>query len=325
MVALLVRWQGKGVQVALSGISWLSLLAAVGLYLASQLISAFKWKVLLNAALQAQQPTSQAWSTPVPADSRPTLSECYRLYLIGMFCNLWLPTSVGGDAVRAALAGKRWGNLSLAATSILVERITGLLALLAIGAVGWLLWWPQTTPAANHANSNILWPAISALLATGVLGLLLLALRRCAFYLETRSASRLVASWAKVHRALDLFASPQLRPTLFKALALSLVFQSTQIGLNLFLARAVGLDLPAVVFLWLVPSLAIASMIPLGVGGLGVREAAAITLLQGALPPAMAPSVAAILAWSLLGQATLWLSGLPGAVAYFAQKEKSAP
>jgi len=92
------------------------------------------------------------------------------------------------------------------------------------------------------------------------------------------------------------------------AILLSLLVQCLQISLNVGLARVVGLDLPATTFLWLVPLLAVASMIPLGVGGLGVREASATLLLQGS-----GAADERILLWSLLWQATIWLSGLPGA------------
>ncbi len=40
------------------------------------------------------------------------LRECCRLYLIGMFCNLWMPTNIGGDAVRAYLAAPAAGKPS---------------------------------------------------------------------------------------------------------------------------------------------------------------------------------------------------------------------
>ena len=340
IITILIAWKGAGVQAALAQASWRSLAISVALYLATQLISAWKWQILLNASLPDLLPDSQAQSaarsTPDAAGfpknaefSRPTLSACFRFYLMGMFCNLWLPTSVGGDAVRAALAGKRWGNLPIAVSSILVERITGLLALLVIGASGWLFWWTQTASHYNaptnagNASNSVLYPALGALAATGVLGLLLIALRKSAYHLEARSSSSLIGKWAKIHRAMDVFTSPPLRPALAQALVLSLVFQSTQVALNVYLAHSIGLNLSPIIFIWLVPSLAIASLIPLGIGGLGVREGAAVSLIQSALPIQHAPEAATILAWSLLWQATLWLSGLPGAIAYLTQKERT--
>jgi hypothetical protein len=57
-------------------------------------------------------------------------------------------------------------------------------------------------------------------------------------------------------------------------LLISLAFQASQIGLGIGLGRAVGLDLPTATFVWLVPLLALASLVPVGIGGLGVRVAA---------------------------------------------------
>jgi hypothetical protein len=47
----------------------------------------------------------------------------------------FLPTSVGGDAVRLALTPSK-GRLARVAGSILVERLTGLLVMLALCAIG---------------------------------------------------------------------------------------------------------------------------------------------------------------------------------------------
>lgn len=313
---------------ALRMASWPALLAAVAFYLSSQIISALKWKILLSAVLRRTDSSNhspdEAGSTPHRA---PSLAECYRFYLIGMFCNLWLPTSIGGDAARATLAGKRWGDFALAASSILIERMTGLFALLAIGAGGWLFQLHQTTgsPLESGGGATVISLAFNALLAIGVLLALLCVLRKLAFVFEARSHSTLISKWAKIHRTLDMFASRELRPALLQALGLSFVFQSTQILLNIFLARAVGLNLPSGVFAWLVPSLGIAAMIPLGIGGLGVREGAALALLRSTPLPPNTISTSLILAWSLLWQATLWLSGLPGALAYFIQIKERAP
>jgi hypothetical protein len=92
---------------------------------------------------------------------------------------------------------------------------------------------------------------------------------------------------------------------------LSLLFQASQIGLNIVLARSLGLEVPAIAFWWLVPVLALASLVPVGVGGLGVREAAAVTLLHGA-GITTANTASTIVLWSLLWQATVWLSSAPG-------------
>ena len=260
-------------------------LTAVCFYWLTQALSAAKWRLLLQAR---------------GADF--SFTQCARIYLLGMFCNLFLPTTIGGDGVRAMVAGPRCGGTTVAASSILVERLTGLAALLTIGAIGVALW-------GAHSSLNHVLPRIFAVLALAVSGFL--ALRFTAYRLERTIEGKgrtAVQKWARLHREMDFYASSQRRSTLVLAIALSLLMQAAQIGINIYLARAAGLQVPVITFFWLVPLLSLMSMIPIGIGGLGVREAAAMAVLGNQ------ESGGAILAWSLLFQATVWLSSLPGAL-----------
>src|SRR4051812_29459297 len=56
------------------------LAAAAAWYLAGQVLSAWKWQILLAAG-----------------GARVSLMRCCALYWLGMFSNLWLPSSIGGD------------------------------------------------------------------------------------------------------------------------------------------------------------------------------------------------------------------------------------
>ena len=138
VVGVLIAWQGEGVRRALERASWPLLFGAVAFYLSTQLVSALKWQLLLNAALNTQH-TSSSYDEVNTRPEPLSWLECYRIYLIGMFWNLFMPTSIGGDAMRAFLAGRRAGNLPLAASSILAERLTGFIALIAIGTIGMVI------------------------------------------------------------------------------------------------------------------------------------------------------------------------------------------
>lgn len=59
----------------------------------------------------------------------------FNYYLIGQFYNFVLPTSVGGDVVRAYELGKHTGKQDDALASVLVERYTGVLVLFIISGV----------------------------------------------------------------------------------------------------------------------------------------------------------------------------------------------
>jgi len=101
-------------------------------------------------------------------------------------------------------------------------------------------------------------------------------------------------------------------------LGLSLGVQAIQIGINIALARAVGLGLEPASMAWVVPVLALSAVVPLGIGGLGAREAGALALLGGAF------GSGDVLAWSLLWQAVVWLSSLLGAPAAWRWRQLKA-
>jgi uncharacterized membrane protein YbhN (UPF0104 family) len=111
----------------------------------------------------------------------------------------------------------------------------------------------------------------------------------------------------KVLCALEMYSGNAGKRVLIQAVLLSLVFQSSQVLLNLALARAISLPISPVTVWWATPFLSLASLLPIGIGGLGIREVAAVQLLRGYNLPGNL-----ILTWSLVWQATVWLSSLPG-------------
>ena len=284
---LLARAKPEQFLGALKNVSPLVPVAAVIFYWMGQCLSVAKWRLLLRAR-----------------GAKFSFLECARIYLLGMFCSLFLPTTIGGDGVRALVVGPRCGGTTVAASSILVERLTGLVALLTIGAIGVALW-----GAGSSSLGAAVLPRIFAVL--GMVALAFIGLRLTAYRLENAvsgKAGKAVRKWAALHREIDFYAGRERRLTLVLALAMSFVFHASYMAINIFLARAAGLQTPITTFLWLVPLLSLMSMIPIGIGGLGVREAAAVAVLGNTAPQGT------ILAWSLLLQATIWLSSLPGSL-----------
>ena len=79
------------------------------------IVSAYKWQSLL-----------------VAGGIDCGLWTLVRYYLIGIYFNNFLPTSIGGDAMRAWLVSAHFGPGRSAITSVLAERLTGLIALLLV-------------------------------------------------------------------------------------------------------------------------------------------------------------------------------------------------
>ncbi len=124
---------------------YLALFGLVGI--AMLLVSNAKWFVLMGVH-----------------GERPGFWATLRIYFIGYYFSALLPSNFGGDAARIVLASKHTGSTTAAATSVFMERVTGLVMLMALVAI-----MPLLAPA-------LLWhPAflIPAVLCAGALVLLL--------------------------------------------------------------------------------------------------------------------------------------------------------
>src|SRR5262245_36993905 len=97
-------------------------LAAVGMLMLTQMISAWRWQMLAR-----------------PFGFECGVSRLTAYYFIGMYFNLLLPTSVGGDVMRAWYLDGGSGRRLAAFVSVFVDRFSGLLVLLSLACIGVLL------------------------------------------------------------------------------------------------------------------------------------------------------------------------------------------
>src|SRR5262249_38765977 len=94
-------------------------LGSAALVLLMQVLSGFRWQMLAR-----------------PLGFRGTLWRFTGFYFIGMYFNLLLPTSVGGDVVRAWYLNAGGRRRLAAFLTVLVDRATGLLILLLVACAG---------------------------------------------------------------------------------------------------------------------------------------------------------------------------------------------
>ena len=79
-----------------------------------------------------------------------------RIYLVGYFFSNLLPSNVGGDVVRSYYIGRHIGDQSLAAVSVFIERVSGIIFLLILTIVV-----PLLKPAL-YASPYIFIPALAS-------------------------------------------------------------------------------------------------------------------------------------------------------------------
>lgn len=256
--------------------------AAVAALLGSFLLGAFRWHMYLDAV---------GVGTALP--------RTIRAYLIGVFTTNFLPSQVGGDITRTWVASRPGTRLRVA-TTVVVDRATALVCLI---AVGWI------AVAADPAP--LPWQILTALgLATGAVALVALLV---AVVLGRRLSVGYVMSARLLgpRREIRDAASACLRgKTLRRTLAIGLVFQGLVALAAWFVLRSVALDLPFSVFVAALAPVLIIAAAPVSIAGLGVREGSYVVLLGYA---GVSATDATLL--SLATAAAFGVASLPGAVA----------
>ena len=87
------------------------------------------YRDLKNALSQGNQPSGMYRLLRANGQPQP-YPWLVGVYFAGQFANNFLPTSVGGDAMRVVALGRRTGSYAQASASVFMERLTGFLAYL---------------------------------------------------------------------------------------------------------------------------------------------------------------------------------------------------
>lgn len=237
-------------------------------------------------------------------DERATLGLCIRAHFAGLVANLGLPGVAGGDVVRATYLVPHGVRTAAVTTASLLDRLidTAMLGLLiGVGALA------AGVPPALTDRLTIRWPMVAA----GAV--LALAGGAAALWMWRKRAT----TGRGAGLALDLTA---LAPRAAGAATITVVVQSAFVLVNVWMARDLGLDIGIAPWFVAWPLSKIIAILPISLGGIGVREAALVSLLA----PYGAPS-ALVFVSGLLWQGVLMASGLIGLAVGAAVGHTEAP
>lgn len=243
------------------------ILALAG-YLAAHVVGAMKYELVLNLGGAGIR-----WR------------QAARCYFAGLFGSLFLPSLIGGDILRMAMALRMSRSRAGVVLGSLVDRITDFSSLALLAAFGSLL----VPGALNEVNRKIFF----AVAVAGTAGVVLVAIV-VALFPARRFSVRVRRKLVRLRRA---WRSILQRPSdMARALGMSLAVQITFIFLNVLLAEACGLVLPYRVWVFAWPLAKLSAVVPVTQAGIGIREAALAALLLPFGAPAVL-AVAAGLAW----------------------------
>lgn len=256
-------------------------LGAVALLVFGQAVSAKRWQI----AGEAVQMPRTTW-------------QMFRYYLIGMYFNLLLPTSVGGDVVRVWYLNNRSGQSLRATAAVLADRLSGLGVLVAMACVA-TFFAPESTPA---------WVPLTvySIAAAGLCGVLGLAGLIYSGKLPNNRQAQVDVLW-------EMFRNPR---AVFWTTVCSAVVQVNSALVCWLVARGLSIDVPFAYFAVLVPLVSLLTLVPITVNGMGVREESCIVFLA---PFGVSKEVATTLA--LLWFAVHLAVSVMGGLAYLTEKK----
>lgn len=257
-LGLLLVWRSLdlgALAAALRQVSWGWLAVGACFVIVSLVVRAYRWHLVLHGV-----------------GSSMRFMRLVELYLVGSFFNAFLPSGLGGDIVRATEAAQDVES-EIAVGTVIVDRLTGLLALFAMALVA-LPFRPPGFP------DQLAWVIGSICVVGLVLGFVIIDGR-----LLHAVANRLPDTRQSFDRGLIRRTALTIDRcgwrALAAALAVSVAFNLIQVTWWWTTGRALGLTIPFGYYLLVVPLMALALLIP-SIGGLGVRESLAPLLFAGA-------------------------------------------
>jgi uncharacterized protein (TIRG00374 family) len=238
-----------------------------------------------------------------------SLRESLSLTFVGYFFNNFLPTSVGGDVVKALCASRVTGEGMKSVTSVMMDRILGLFTFVLIPSVS-LLFYMQDI---QDRKVPIL---VYSLLAVSILFFFMIfnrgVARRFRFLEQALNRVGIGSRMRRLYEGLHGFRHHKL--IVARALLLSILGQAVSIMVLYLFARAMGSTAQPIYFFLLVPVVHLMSMVP-SINGLGIREWAYIQFLT----PVVGKQVAGALGFLWFG--LLILLSVIGGLVYLARAD----
>jgi glycosyltransferase 2 family protein len=217
-------------------------------------LSAWRWQRVL-AVFDARVPL------------RVLLNHC----LAGQFVGNVLPSTIGGDVLRVHRASRSTGTADVAFASVVIERLTGFVALPVLILSGFAL-------RPSLIEEPRAWIALVIALGT-VVALVVILIVAASPRLAGRFAKH--ENWTRfigaIHVGIDRIRREPRRGV--KALVAAFAYQLSVVVAVWCAVHTLGVSLPNAAVLAYVPAVASAQVAPISLSGLGIREGLLVLLL----------------------------------------------
>jgi uncharacterized membrane protein YbhN (UPF0104 family) len=274
----------------LASVPWL--LAAAAISFSSSVVAAWRWNLLLK--------TQQV---------EITLPSLFGTFLVSTYFNNFLPSNIGGDVIRITDTARHTNSKSVASFVVVLDGVLGVVGLALVAAIG------ATAIGPLHDTAAPIWPGwLWAGFATGVAVTV-------AALLAPDLPGRLLRPLTAIHpewvgdrittltSVLTRFAAAP--GTVVSAVLGAVVVQAALVLYYSAVAYALHLDVAIWDLAVVVPMSFVVQLMPVSVGGFGVREAFFSYYFHRIGQP-----IEDAIVMSLVAQVLLMLSSLSGLAVY---------
>jgi uncharacterized membrane protein YbhN (UPF0104 family) len=210
-------------------------------YIASQFLSAVRWRTLLPEKIPVR--------------------KLFSLYMIGSFFSTFLPGLIGGDAVRAYYLNKDARKISLTLASVFMDRYIGFVTLMVIGISAFPF------SLGSFAGSPYSWSMPLIFISFIVASI---------FFFGLRLGKR----FRVMTEFYDYFSLLRKRKgAIVSALSASVIIQFMNFFMVIILAWRMDLQVSLLQLAVFLPIVITLSSLPISISGLGVREGSFVILL----------------------------------------------
>ncbi|MFH0935313.1 MAG: lysylphosphatidylglycerol synthase transmembrane domain-containing protein [Candidatus Omnitrophota bacterium] len=267
----------------------LKLCFAFCMFLSSYVLAVFRWEMLLKAA-----------KIYLPF-KRVVIS-----FAGGTFFNLFLPSTIGGDLMRSIDLSSHTRRPKEVIATVLLDRISGYIGLVILALFALSLGWRVIR------DTSVL---LSVAVIAAVLGIILLVLFNKFLYekinmlLHSPNSGRFREMIKSLHQEIHIFRHH--KKIIIANLLLSLAIQSIVPLAFFIIALSLGVRLNIIYFFIFLPIISAITLLPVSIGGLGLRDAMTIFFFAKA-----GMSQGSAFAMSLLSFLFILLCGIIGGLIY---------
>ena len=185
----------------------------------------------------------------------------------GVFFNVFLPSTIGGDLVRAADLAVHTKKAKAVIATVFLDRLSGYVGLVFLILLALLF-------GRNLALDKVVFTSVSVIIIALVIVLLVLFNNRIYFritqFLSAPGAGKIKETIKNMHQEIHVFRNH--KRMIISNLLLSFVIQLISPISFYFIGLSLGIKINFIYFLIFLPIIGAITLLPIAIGGLGLRE-----------------------------------------------------